>query len=284
MDSKIFILILLLILLIPILVMIILKDFVIFAGAGKPDNLNILYERYNHTYKISDDRTINYFYFDDFSEHGDSGKTVLFCHGNSHNIFEHLLLVGVFKAAKVNLLMFDYEGYGLSKGKTTHMSIREDGLIMYDLLAKNTNDIIVIGQSLGGYIATTIASQRDCKKLVLVSTFSSIDDATKSRLFFLFASPFVESITNNMQNKVLITKVKCPVLIMHSINDNYIPFSCAIKLYNSCKTEKTLVAIDGEHSHPYFGKYELSVLMDFLEIGNKYDIIKIILKFNNLYK
>ena len=192
-------------------------------------------------------------------------------------------MVSILKAAKINFVMFDYEGYGLSKGKPSHMSIREDGLIIYDLISKNTNNIIVIGHSLGGFIATTIASQRDCKKLILLSTFSSLDDLSKNKIFYMVASAFVESITNTMSNKNIITKVKCPVLIIHSVNDTVVPFSCAVNIYNNCKTEKTIAVIDGDHSKPVLNKYALSILLDFLEVNNKYELIKTIFKINQLY-
>ena len=85
---------------------------------------------------------------------------------------------------KSSLFVMNYPGYGASKGKqtienTTNMSFEFINKIRVN---KNLKNIIPIGFSFGGAIATQMASKFNSPILYLKGTFSSAQSVTKKKL------------------------------------------------------------------------------------------------------
>jgi uncharacterized protein len=208
-----------------------------------------------------------------FENHPEN-KIVLFCHGNFLNISHHDFIVELCHRSKLNLLIFDYSGYGLSEGKPNTKVVCEDGEKAYQfLLSKyDPEDIILWAQSLGGAVATYIAERNHCSSLILMSTFSSLDDAARDSerhiLFKKFVC-FVCLIHDNMNTKVRIQNVKCPVIILHSRLDDVIPFENAERLYDSVShSKKKLIEIGGGHVNPKITLKQLREIFSYICLDN----------------
>ena len=206
---------------------------------------------------------IHGWYFNDFPGH----KTVMFCHGNSGNISHRSYIVDICKKLELNLFIFDYRGFGRSSHRPTKRNLKKDGEAAYKFLSDHKNieadNIIVWGESLGGFVAIWTASKFPCRSLILLSTFSGLDDAIvnyfepglKQSLAYGYSS-LVGMRYDIMPSRNYIRKVKCPVVIAHSKEDDIIPYRCAKILYNNISHNyKTLVTIKGKHSSPII-KYE----------------------------
>ena len=76
---------------------------------------------------ISEGEYINAWYF----KEANNRETVLFCHGNSGNISHREYMINLCRNVGVNLLLFDYRGYGNSPGSPSQKSICEDGETSY---------------------------------------------------------------------------------------------------------------------------------------------------------
>lgn len=210
----------------------------------------------NQLDNLSLDQKHNYihgWYFNNFI----NSKTVLFCHGNTGNISHRKYIINACHKLGLNLLLFDYRGYGRSDSIPSKQSIRKDGIIMYKYLARNcnSNNIVIWGESLGGHVATYIASKYPCRCLILLSTFSSISDiilySNKFKLFGNVMNSIIPFLIDILPSKNLIKKVKSPILIMHSKNDTVIPYQCAINMFENINHDnKYLEWIDGDHSSP----------------------------------
>lgn len=207
-----------------------------------------------------------------------SRRIVLFCHGTNGNITQRKYVYDFCKIFNLNLILFDYFGYGESSGEATETTIYYSSRIAIDYCKqKYTNDLIIWGESLGGTVATYLAKNYVCNTLVLMSTFSSLDDAVNySKIKYM--TPKIVSILkcfyNTLPTKDLIKDVSCPILIVHSCEDNLISIQNAELIYLNClKSEKKkIVAIKGSHISPTFTSSQFKSFLEFCNID--YDHLK----------
>jgi len=164
-------------------------------------------------------------------------KVVLFCHGSNGNMSYRRYIVDLCKQFGLNLFLFDYRGYGQSTGRCDQDSVLRDGEVAYHYLTQfySPKQIIIWGESLGGAVASRLAALYPCDRLVLFSTFTSIDDAA---VYLYGCHEFKSTINfvcdwtvNTLPSKYLLGQVRCPVLIVHSKEDDYIPYKCAEDLH-----------------------------------------------------
>lgn len=230
---------------------------------------------YCKTHKESQRSYVHAWHFDNFKD----AKTVIFCHGNSGNISHRRYIIDICQQFRLNLIIFDYRGFGYSSGYPKKDFLKKDGEAVYKYIRsfEKSSNIIVWGESLGGVAAVWIASKYKCRSLLLLSTFSGLDDGlsyscgengeTKTYLGTVAASLASLKI-DILPNREYIRKVKCPVAIMHSKNDDMIPYQCAKILYKNVRHKfKALITIDGRHSSPIITREQLNKLFMFCDIA-----------------
>jgi hypothetical protein len=184
--------------------------------------------------------------------------TVLFCHGNGGNIAHRLDTINFLNELGLNCFIFDYRGYGKSRGKPTEQGTYFDAEAAYIWLTENKKippqQIIIFGRSLGGSIGAYLAGKVPCKGIVLESTFTSYVDM--GRKFYpympvkLFASFSYRTID-------YIKQINVPMLIIHSRNDELVPFEFGLRLYDAANEPKEFIEIDGSHNDGFLFSGEL---------------------------
>ena len=126
----------------------------------------------------------------------DATGTVLFCHGNGGNISHRLGSINVFHQLKFNVFIFDYRGYGRSKGRVSEKGTYRDALAAHQYITSRQDvdkeNIIIFGRSLGGAIAIDVAGKIRARALIVESTFTSIKDIGKEIYPFLPIGLIVE--------------------------------------------------------------------------------------------
>jgi pimeloyl-ACP methyl ester carboxylesterase len=189
---------------------------------------------------------------------------ILFCHGNGGNISNRLSYLPIFKDLGLSTLLFDYRGYGKSEGKPTEEGTYADVEAVWQYLTQEKQippqKIIIYGESLGGAIASYIAektTQPDGKNsaggLVLASTFTSISDRASELYPFLpirWLSQFSYNSIDRLPN------IKIPILIIHSTDDEIIPFTHGDRNFQAANQPKTLVKIRGDHNGGFLDSLE----------------------------
>jgi len=218
---------------------------------------------------------INVWYFDNFADQKEivnkTHKTMLFFHGNSYNISKYRYIIDVCKQQKLNLLLVDYRGYGKSGGMPSLKGICTDGCTAYYFLEKRCRpeNIIVWGESMGGVPATYVASRYKCKALVLLGAFSSLQDLIiyqqSSSWMTKSMGMIVPLIMNTLPNREWIKNVEAPILIVHSENDDLVPYKCAEINYENAKCrKKKFITIDGGHKTPQMSLVDLQKIFHFI--------------------
>jgi pimeloyl-ACP methyl ester carboxylesterase len=172
----------------------------------------------------------------------------LLLHGNAGNITHRLFHARLLLETGCAVFMPDYRGYGRSEGSPSEQGTYLDAQTAYDWLERQGFEpgcIHVIGESLGGGVASELAMCRPVGGLVLLSTFTNIMDIG-SELLPWFPVRWLGSIRYDTLGKL--PCVGCPVLILHSPGDTLIGFHHAERNFAAAREPKRLVQLRGDHN------------------------------------
>jgi hypothetical protein len=175
-------------------------------------------------------------------------STLIFFHGNAGNIGGRLGKISLFHQIGLNVLIIDYRGYGKSEGYPTEQGIYNDATAAYDYLLRRDDmqgqNIISYGASLGGAVAIDLAVQRPVSCVIADSTFSSAIDMAK--MIYPFIPSFLIKVKMDSIGKI--KGVSVPILFIHSIEDQTVPFVLGKKLFDAAPAPKEFIEIIGDHN------------------------------------
>lgn len=182
----------------------------------------------------------------------DSRRVVLFCHGNAGNISHRLESIRCLNQLKLSVFIFDYRGYGESEGSPTETGTYTDAEAAWQYLTQqrqlSPDQIILFGRSLGGSIAAWLAQKYTPSALILESTFTSIIDLGKDIYPFL---PINLLSRFKYNTQFYLKKITCPVLIVHSFDDELIPYRHGRKLFETAHHPKEFLELSGDHNNGF---------------------------------
>lgn len=207
-----------------------------------PNEVGLIYEEI--FFKTEDDVDLNGW----FIPAEEAKYTILFLHGNAGNISHRFEKIRIFHDLDLNVFIFDYRGYGKSKGSPSERGLYLDAKSAYDYLKSkegiSKDTIILFGESLGGSVAIDLAGREGIKAIIVESTFSSAKDMAK-RIY-----PFIPQffITSNFDSVKKIKDIRVPKLIIHSVDDEIVPFDLGQKLFEIAPSPKTFLKIRGGHN------------------------------------
>lgn len=190
--------------------------------------------------------------------------TVLYSHGNGGNITYFKGVAADLANRGLDVLMYDYRGYGRSEGSApSEAELYADEDAAYDFLTKTRNvkpeKLAIYGLSLGTTVAADLASRRSCGALVLEAPLSSASDMASATVPIIPRS-LHWILKNRFESARKISKVKCPVLIAHGEADDIIPAEQGRKVFAAAPEPKKLLLIPhGSHWLPNVKGYMDSV-------------------------
>jgi len=178
---------------------------------------------------------------------------ILLLHGNAGNISDEINYIETLKEAGFVVFAIDYQGFGLSSGEVSHQNLVDDANSALKYLGTITNSrklpIIVLGMSIGGHLAVKIASdnQQEIKALVIEGAFTN-HHAIATAISPFFMQPFAFALVKSKYKASdLIKDFKIPKLIIHSSDDETIPFWMGVELYKKAEEPKEFWQIKGCH-------------------------------------
>ncbi|UCE73507.1 MAG: alpha/beta hydrolase [Methanomassiliicoccales archaeon] len=181
-----------------------------------------------------------------------SRGVVLFCHGNAGNISHRLESIQLFHHLGLSTFIFDYRGYGQSEGKPTEKGTYLDAEAAWRYLVQKqkvaSTEIIIFGRSLGGAIAAYLAQDHTPRALILESTFTSVRDMASAIYPFI---PVGLLLRFHYHTTEYLQRVNCPLLVIHSPEDDMIPFSMGRRLFETAKEPKEFLEISGDHNEGF---------------------------------
>lgn len=182
---------------------------------------------------------------------GAQREAILFLHGNAGNISHRLQSLRLLNALGVGVLIIDYRGYGRSAGEPSEQGTYRDALAAWRHLIEErglqAGEIIVYGRSLGGAVAAELATVVDPAGAILESTFTSIPDMAQHAFPWLPAS--LARIRYDTLSKV--GRISCPLLILHSPEDEVIPYQHSQRLAAAATASVRFVTLRGAHNDAF---------------------------------
>ena len=176
---------------------------------------------------------------------------LIFFHGNAGNISHRLDSLKIFNGLGLSTLIFDYRGYGRSQGKVSEQGTYRDAEAVWRYLSEQNvpaGRIIVFGRSLGAAIAAYLATRHTPAGLILESAFTSVPDFAARTHWYLPARWLARF---SYSTEVYLKSVKCPVLIVHSREDDIIPFRNGRELFDAASEPKQFLRIRGNHNEGF---------------------------------
>lgn len=240
-----------------------------YKDSCESDDVSKLYvDEYNTTttYPPSLGKYINVWHYKFKSK---SNKCLLACNTNTGNISCRKDLIGLCQAMGCDAILFDYFGYGKSYNSLSLQGLMESGEMAYSYARSlyPPTDIVVLGQSIGGAVATYLASKHACNHLVIFSSFYSLGDVIDYKTGSNAARMAVEAMLGDLPSYEWASKVTCPVTQLHSLTDGLISYNDAKRLFDCFDSDdKKFLTIRGTHSRPLIDMDVISKVVERLRL------------------
>ncbi|SUD31219.1 alpha/beta hydrolase [Pseudomonas fluorescens] len=183
---------------------------------------------------------------------------ILYLHGVRWNLTGQLFRIEQLHAQGYSVLAIDYRGFGQSQGDLpSETSVYEDARIAWErfqVLQPDPGKRLIYGHSLGGAVAIDLAAELGqqaaakelpppVRGLVIESTFTSLADVaaavanTSLPVRWLLSQKF-DSIDK-------IANIHMPLLVVHGLDDRYVPPRFSQQLFDAAQEPKHLLLIPG---------------------------------------
>ena len=202
--------------------------------------------------------TVRFFTQDGLELHGwfigarNARPVLLFFHGNGGNITHRLDSIAQFHRLGLSIFIIDYRGYGESEGRPNEQGTYEDARAAWNHLTRDRGippgDIVIFGRSLGAAIAAELAGQVEPAALIIESAFTSAPDLAARYYWFL---PVRSLSKFQYDTRAHLKKVSCPVLVIHSADDEIVPVEQGRELFVGANDPKVFLEIWGGHNNGF---------------------------------
>ncbi|KAL6526391.1 hypothetical protein OROHE_015447 [Orobanche hederae] len=175
--------------------------------------------------------------------HPKATATLLYSHGNAADIGQmYELFVEITLRLRINLIGYDYSGYGQSSGKPSECNTYADIDAVYkclkDQYGVKDEQLILYGQSVGSGPTIDLASRvPNLRGVVLHSPILS-----GLRVLYPVKRTYWFDIYKNIDK---IGAVNCPVLVIHGTADEVVDCSHGKQLWELCKVKYEPLWING---------------------------------------
>ncbi len=177
------------------------------------------------------------------------GATILLCHGNGGNISYRLQILQLLHNLGLNVFIFDYRGYGKSEGSPDEEGTYLDAEAAWKYLTESrgipAEQIVIHGRSLGGAIASHLAVEHTPGALIVDSSFTALADIGQEAYPFLPVRLLIRFDYTTSDNT---KKVRCPVLVIHSPDDEIVPFHHGQEIFAAAPEPKRFLEVRGGHN------------------------------------
>ena len=253
------------------------QDKLIFHPRPWPENFSLPEQLENCSLKeitltTEDEIKINALYAKSKISASNTAKVVLFNHGNAGNLLGRLEKLDVICKTGLDVLLYDYRGFGKSQGSAKADKVIKDAYAGLDFLLKQkgfkSQEIILYGESLGTGVAAKLlqASKKDFAALVLESGFASLSAQAGRTLPVI--GPLI--LKETFPTIDILKNYKGSLVLIHSKKDEIIPFSDSEKLYQVCPSnDKSFFNFqEAGHNSPVWEKRIYSKIWKMISRGN----------------
>jgi len=186
--------------------------------------------------------------------HDTMGRWLLICHGNGGNLSEagRPFHYAGLRALGLNLLAFDYRGYGESGGTPSEDGLYRDADAAWRYLTGPLHvapdRIVLFGHSLGSAVAVELATRVPAAGLILDGALTSVTERAQEAYPYVPVRLIARSRYPSIER---IGRLTLPKLFLHARADEVIPFAYGRRLFDTAPPPKTFVALAGGHADAF---------------------------------
>jgi len=172
---------------------------------------------------------------------------ILYFHGNGGALqhragrFRKLIDDGI------GLVALEYRGYGGSDGSPSEAGLDADAHAAYAFAAGRypAQRLVLWGESLGSGVAVSLAAEKPVGRVILEAPFTSAAAVAATHYWYM---PVWLLMKDQFRSDTRIEKVTAPVLILHGVHDQVVPFTMGEQVFELTKAPKHIVRfLDGGH-------------------------------------
>lgn len=181
----------------------------------------------------------------------DARGAVLVLHGNAGNIAGRIGYLLPFHAMGYSVLLVDYRGYGASSGHPSEEGTYRDARAAWQWLIAHglkPAQIVVLGESLGGAVASELAARVQPHALILVASFTGLR-ALGAEIYPWLPVRLISRLHYDTLEHL--QRYRGSVLIAHSRDDEIVPYAHGERLHAAATGAKTLIAMHGDHNEAF---------------------------------
>ncbi|MDF0732861.1 alpha/beta hydrolase [Pseudomonas entomophila] len=183
---------------------------------------------------------------------------ILYLHGVRWNLTGQLFRIEQLHAMGYSVLAVDYRGFGQSRGELpSEATVYEDARIAWERLTQlqpSAGKRLIFGHSLGGAVAVELASELarqaqqageavPARGLILESTFTSLGDV--AAVVADTSLPVRWLLSQKFDSLEKIKDVGMPLLLVHGLDDRYVPPRFSQQLFEAAQEPKALLLVPG---------------------------------------
>lgn len=146
-------------------------------------------------------------------------RALIYLGGNAEDVTASLpILDRAFPGRALYLL--HYRGYTGSTGRPSEKALVADALALFDRVAREHRDVVLIGRSLGTGVAVQVGSQRPVSRLVLITPYDSLAGLAAQQFPYF---PVGWLLREKYASTEYAPRVKAPTLLLAAEHDEIIP-------------------------------------------------------------
>jgi hypothetical protein len=177
----------------------------------------------------------------------DGKPVILYLHGNGGALRYRVERFSRLATDGIGLVAVEYRGYGGSTGTPSERGLIADAEAAYAFAAArySTQQIVLWGESLGSGVAVALAAEKPVGRVILEAPFTSAAAVGAKHYWYV---PVRLLMTDQFRSDERIGKVSAPLLILHGVKDQIVPYAMGEHLFDIANKPKHIVRfLDGGH-------------------------------------
>ncbi len=189
-------------------------------------------------------------------------ETFLWFHGNGQDYASRVYWANYYTKKGYGVILAGYRGYAGNEGKPTERNFYIDGEAWVSAalgpLNIKADQLVFYGESLGSGVAVEMATRYEAKALILHTPYKSLTALAQRKYPFY---PITFLMNDKFDNLSRIKNIKMPLLVVHSKDDDVIPYEDARELYDAAPPSKSMETLEGgRHMQVYEYGFDRAVI------------------------